>query len=227
MEFLNGEWLPEHEFSDLPKEINLDVLPEFNLSKIQIGARWFVGEIDRKELAPWIWGSSSSREKAIDKAESKRSRGNKWKLWVAPVLIMDFAHKENLENKFSWISLPNYFKDIFWLSYVSFNGGVLSNRRDELPLKEASFSSVKSFVEGTNNLTSDYIKQTPFEAGKDYISIDSIDSYPIVFNSKSEGTQYKLSWDWAHENAFARGYCFDNEINTNHLLNRFYEAKTQ
>ena len=65
MEFLNGEWLPEHEFSDLPKEINLDVLPEFNLSKIQIGARWFVGEIDRKELAPSRFQYQNDKAEAL------------------------------------------------------------------------------------------------------------------------------------------------------------------
>lgn len=34
MEFLNGECWPEHEFFDLPEQINLDVLPEFNLSNL-------------------------------------------------------------------------------------------------------------------------------------------------------------------------------------------------
>ena len=183
--------------------------------------------MDKRELVPLDAGSFVSRQKAIEKAESKRGRGIKWKLWVAPVLIMDFAGGEDPENKFSWISLPDYFENIFWLSDLSFDVGTLSNGHERLSLKGASFNSVKCFVEDTNNLTSDYIRQTPFEAGKDYISIDSIDSYPIVFNSKSEGTQYKLSWDWAYENDFARGYCFDNEKSTNRLLNRFYKAKTQ
>lgn len=72
MEFLNGECWPEHEFFDLPEQINLDVLPEFNLSKIQIGARWFIGQIDKNNLVPWDSSSFGSQEKAIKKAESKR-----------------------------------------------------------------------------------------------------------------------------------------------------------
>ncbi len=226
MEFLNGQCWPEHEFFDLPEEIDYDILPEFNLSRIQIGARWFVGELDKKDLVPWGPISFGSREKAIEKAESKRSKGSKWKLWLATVLIMDFAHREDPENKFSWISLPDYFESIFWLSNVSFAEGALSNGRDVLPLKDAPFNSVESFIERTNNLTANYMKLTPFEDRKDFFLPEEMPFYPIVCDSKSEGSRYVLSWVPAIESVFARDYFFDNEINTNHLLNRFYEAKT-
>lgn len=227
MEFLNGECWPEHEFFDLPEQINLDVLPEFNLSKIQIGARWFIGQIDKNNLVPWDSSSFGSQEKAIKKAESKRSSGIKWKLWIAPVLVMDFIHRENPEVRFSWMSLPKYLQDVFWLSEIRFMGETLCNGTNSLPLKEASFRLVKRFIIRTNSTTADYIKLTPFEEGTDFFSLETVPLYPIVCDSKSEGARYMLSWEAAIESYFARDYFFDNEIKTNRRLKHFYEAKTQ
>ena len=227
MEFLNGECWPEHEFFDLPEQINLDVLPEFNLSKIQIGARWFIGQIDKNNLVPWDSSSFGSQEKAIKKAESKRSSGIKWKLWIAPVLVMDFIHRENPEVQFSWMSLPKYLQDVFWLSEVRFMGETLCNGTNSLPLKEASFRLVKRFIIRTNSTTADYIKLTTFEEGTDFFSLETAPLYPIVCDSKSEGARYMLSWEAAIESYFARDYFFDNEIKTNRRLKHFYEAKTQ
>lgn len=75
MEFLDGECWPEHEFFDLPEQINLDVLPEFNLSKIQIGARWFIGQIDKNNLVPWDSSYLEAKRKPSKKPKVKEVPG--------------------------------------------------------------------------------------------------------------------------------------------------------
>lgn len=86
---------------------------------------------------------------------------------------MDFIHRENPEVRFSWMSLPRYLQDVFWLSEVRFKWETLCNGTNSLPLKEASFRLVKRFITRTNNTTADYIKLTPFEEGRDFFSLET------------------------------------------------------
>lgn len=62
-------------FFDLPEQINLDVLPEFNLSKIQIGARWFIGQIDKNNLCLGIQVLLEAKRKPSKKPKVKEVPG--------------------------------------------------------------------------------------------------------------------------------------------------------
>ena len=54
------------------------------------------------------------------------------------------------------------------------------------------------------------MKLTPFEDRKDFFLPEKMPFYPIVCDSKSEGSRYVLSWVPAIESVFARDYFFDN-----------------
>lgn len=220
--------------SDLQDTIGIDdanynALQEYSLCEVRIGARWSVDWVEKNSLTPFGNNHFLQKESAILFVESRRRSGIKWKLWICPVLILDFKHKKSPEAIVSWMVVPRYFWDAFWLSsvYLSIkrpDQAYIYKNRSSLPLTGAPFKVAERFIDSAALATLAYFKVSPFTQNVDYLDLSDIPLGPVVFDSyPSQYAGCYLEWHRAIENDFARSYFFENERDLAHKLNLFYK----